>query len=378
MSSASVPGVVVAHMPASTGRYLSCPSIVVCPSGEYLVSLGYLGRAARNTDTYLFRSRDRGVTWQLVAEIQGQIWSTLFQHQGRLFLLGTDHADSWGGRLNGRIVIRNSSDGGSSWTVPRDAASGLLADEDGYHTGAVPVLVHGGRVWRSMEYAPEEERATWTPLVMSAALDADLLRRDSWTFSERYAHPWSASQWIEGNTVAAPDGQVVDILRTNYRGTDPAAAQSHIDRACLLHVSPDGRLLSHARERDLIDFPGGGTKFTIRRDPASGLYWALVNKQKNPRANRNALYLSRSADLRSWQVADRLLFHPDEGSHAFQYVDWVFDRDDIVYVSRTAFDDGVGGARNYHDANFITFHRLPAFRRFSTAVWEDPSAERRP
>ena len=43
----------------------------------------------------------------------------------------------------------------------------------------------------------------------------------------------------------------------------------------------------------------------------------------------------------------------------FQYVDWQFDGDDLIYLVRTAYD----GAHNYHDSNRITFHRLADFRR---------------
>ena len=43
----------------------------------------------------------------------------------------------------------------------------------------------------------------------------------------------------------------------------------------------------------------------------------------------------------------------------FQYVDWQFDGDDILYIVRTAYD----GAHNYHDANRITFHQIHDFRR---------------
>jgi hypothetical protein len=42
----------------------------------------------------------------------------------------------------------------------------------------------------------------------------------------------------------------------------------------------------------------------------------------------------------------------------FQYVDWQFDGEDLLYLVRTAYD----GAHNYHDANRITFHRLSSFR----------------
>ena len=56
------------------------------------------------------------------------------------------------------------------------------------------------------------------------------------------------------------------------------------------------------------------------------------------------------------------MYHPDIRAHGFQYVDWLFDGEDIVAACRTAFHDGQGGARNNHDANFLTFHRFTGFR----------------
>ena len=53
--------------------------------------------------------------------------------------------------------------------------------------------------------------------------------------------------------------------------------------------------------------------------------------------------------------------------HAFQYIDWLFDGDDIVAVSRTAFDDDEGGACDFHNANYLTFHRFRGFRSLSMA-----------
>jgi len=77
---------------------------------------------------------------------------------------------------------------------------------------------------------------------------------------------------------------------------------------------------------------------------------------------RNTLALTCSSDLRSWDVRCVLLYHSDPARHGFQYPDWLFDGDDIVAALRTAYDDGLGGARNAHDANFLTFHRVRAFR----------------
>jgi hypothetical protein len=74
------------------------------------------------------------------------------------------------------------------------------------------------------------------------------------------------------------------------------------------------------------------------------------------------LALANSPDLRHWTVRNIVLYHPDVANHAFQYVDWLFDGDDLIAVSRTAFDDGLGGAHRAHDANFLTFHRIKNFR----------------
>lgn len=358
----TVPGTTIHHIAAKTRQYIGCPSILVLPNGAFLASHSYFGPGATNSETYVYRSEDRGTSWYRIAHLKGQIWSNLFMYQGHVYIMGTDHCDLSGGRLNGRMVIRRSCDYGENWTTPSDSSTGLLSDEDGYHTAPVPVVEHDGRLWRAMEFAPESSRSTWRAFVLSVPFSKDPLHRDAWQMSRQYQHLWSESQWIEGNVVVDTEGNVVNVLRSNYRGNDTAVKTQHKDHAVLLHVSADGTTLRHHREKDLISMPGGGVKFTIRYDAPSKRYWALTNKQKNPDAVRNRLYLISSTDLREWRVHQLLLSHPESAHHAFQYVDWVFDGADIVYVSRTAFDDDSGGAHSFHDANYLTFHRIADFR----------------
>ncbi len=52
----------------------------------------------------------------------------------------------------------------------------------------------------------------------------------------------------------------------------------------------------------------------------------------------------------------------DRATMGFQYADWIFDGDDILAVVRTAYPDAFGSANNYHDANYLTFHRVENFR----------------
>ena len=355
-----VPGIVIAHIPAATGQYIGSPSITVLPNGSYLASHDYFGKGATNDTSCVYRSDDRGESWHRIATIKGQVWSNLFRHGSALYIFGTDHCDRYGGRLNGRVVIRRSMDGGATWTSPSDPHSGLLTEEEGWHCAPMPVVLHEGRLWRAFEYAPRADRRTWRAVALSAPANADLLDHASWSFSRQFEHVWSMSQWIEGNMVVAPDGTLVDFLRTNYRGN--AWSDAHLDRAAIVRVDANGGRLTHDRECDELAFPGGGTKFTIRHDPVSGRYVSLVNKQTDPPAWRNRLYLSSSADLRRWEGHDLLLEHPDTKNHAFQYVDWEFEGEDIVFASRTAYDDGQGGAHRAHDANFLTFHRIEGFR----------------
>ncbi|NQT38208.1 MAG: exo-alpha-sialidase, partial [Planctomycetes bacterium] len=339
---ADPPGVVIDRSPDPGRVYVGCPSIAVLPGGDYAASHSWFGPGTSMDRTAVFRSTDRGKTWQHQTDIHGQWWSNLFVHREKLYIMGVS-------ARYGHVVIRRSDDGGRTWTEPKDGKSGLLAADAQYHTAPVPVVVHNGRIWRAMEDAMggggwgKHFRA----FVMSAPTDADLLDAASWTSSNRLAteSEWLGDGWLEGNVVVTPEGKMVNILRVALRGGDKAA---------IVRVSDDGRTISFDPENDFIDFPGGSNKFSIRRDDRTKRYWALVNKERDPPAYRNVLTLTSSADLRRWKVETVILRHYDSRNHAWQYPDWQFDGNDLVAASRTAWD----GSHNAHDANYFTFHRI--------------------
>jgi len=196
---------------------------------------------------------------------------------------------------------------------------------------------------------------------MSAPVDADLLKADSWTMSNRlsFDQKWPGKAWLEGNIVVTPQNKLVNILRVECEDAEIAA---------IVRISDDGKLVSFDSEKDFIHFFGGSNKFAIRYDRLTRRYWSLVNKQRNPTAYRNILTLVSSEDLRDWKVESIILRHHDSEKHAFQYIDWLFEGNDIIAVSRTAYDDGLGGAHTAHDANYITFHRI---RNFSELTPEE-------
>ncbi len=167
--------------------------------------------------------------------------------------------------------------------------------------------------------------------------------------------------WLEGNAVTLDDGRIADLLRVHHPRGETAA---------LTILKNDGRTLTFHPERDMIDLPGAATKFTVRKDPESGAWWTLANAVPPRHAQdkdhhtqiRNTLALLRSTDLRRWEMRYIPLYHPDSSRHGFQYADWLIEGCDLIIVCRTAWDDADGGARNEHDANYLTFHRIRNFR----------------
>ena len=346
-----VPGVIIDHQAASTREYIGSPSIVIAPNGDYVATHDLFGPGSSSTtsaETKVFVSHDRGVTWTQTADFQEQFWSNLFVDKGQTYLMGTNAE-------YGRIVIRSCKDNGQSWSIAH-----YLTSDSGYHTAPVPVAFRNGRIYRAFEHHPAGPWGSFQAFAMWASADSDLTNSSSWSFSNRLSFPVGdeGNTWLEGNAVVAPDGAIVDMLRVDNR-----------ERAAILKLT--GTDLKVDR---FVDFSGGATKFTIRFDPISKLYWALVNAAltgealsvSSPGSVRNTLALTSSPDLTHWTPRLIVLHHSDAAFYAFQYVDWQFDGKDIILVSRTAFDDASGGAHRSHDANFLTFHRIPAFRKLGS------------
>jgi hypothetical protein len=234
----------------------------------------------------------------------------------------------------------------------------------------MPMAVHNGRIWRAIEYATaptDQWGKRYSAMVISAPVNADLLDANNWRKSNYLMYDSTYldgkfGAWLEGNVVVGPQGKMLDILRIDV----PAGSDEY---AAFVEISKNGKKVTFDPTLGFVKFPGGATKFTIRYDTQSKRYWTINNvvddkyrQSRKPSSCRNKLALSSSSDLRTWQAHQILLYHPDVEYHGFQYIDWQFDGDDIIFVSRTAFDDDTGGAENFHDANYLTFHRITDFR----------------
>ncbi len=354
-----VPGTIIAHSPHQSGLYIGSPSIAVLPNGNYVVSHDFFGPSSNEhtyPKTFIHGSSDNGQTWHNLSVIENAFWHGLFVHNDILYIMGTS-------KHHGDIVIRKSSDGGRSWSNPTDRKSGLITHGGQFHTSAVPVVNHNGKLWRAFEDASggHEWGMRYKAGMMSIQKGDDLLDGDNWQFSNfLYGDTtWMDSSfngWLEGNAVVSPAGDIVNVIRTDSRRLP--------EKAAVIGVSSCGKESSFKVDSGLINMPGAAKKFTIHKHDKTGIYYSLSNVilseyegKNHPMRLRNTLALISSNDLIEWNVVKTLLHHEDHLKHGFQYVDWTFNDDVIIAVSRTAYMDDFNGVSNSHDANFLTFHK---------------------
>ena len=360
-----VPGIVVDYIPASTKTFIGSPSICILPNGDYVASHDHFGPGSTEFEralTAVFKSTNKGKSWAKIAEINGQFWSNLFVYENALYIMGT-----W--KHHGNLIIRKSTDGGVIWTEPTSSTTGLIREGE-YHTAPMPMVVHNGRIWRAIENA-KSESSKWglrySAMVFSAPLRSDLLNAANWTNTNFLTHnpaylDGKFGGWIEGNAVVTPDGKMIDLLRV-------ATSEKGRELAAVVNISEDGKTASFDPPTGFFDFVGGAKKFSVRYDPKSERYWTICNMMSPEYSTldagsvRNKLVLKSSPDLKTWTIHKQLLYHPEVKKHGFQYIDWQIDGKDIIFLSRTAWDDQFGGADNYHNANYLTFHRIKNFRR---------------
>ena len=247
----AMPHVEIKYQPERTLTYLGSPSVVRLPDGALLATHDYFGTGCpRNHEgeqglTSVYRSEDGGASWSNVTHVMNAFWSNLFVHRDAVYLFGTS-------QQYGSIVIRRSDDGGFCWTHPEDEASGLLfpggahRTPPNYHCAPVAVLVHEGRIYRAFEDCDPMQWGTgFQACVVSAPVDADLLHAASWRMSNKlpFRPQWTPAAWgpvtlpgwREGNVVAAPDGQLWDVLTFEAQPlAQDVAAMVKIERAGIL------------------------------------------------------------------------------------------------------------------------------------------------
>lgn len=230
---------------------------------------------------------------------------------------------------------------------------------EGYavHRAPTPVTEIDGTLYTVFEVHSDSSGAR-REVVAYADAGSDLLNPASWSFKNYLSDRRFPN---EGNAVEGKDGNLWVVSRVA------------INQGLLSKLSEDGSTLvpyTGSLSGSYIELPGGQSKMTVRYDKTTGKYLAIANiisGDKNCIYQRNYSALISSDDLINWEISELLLcdrtvmnYYLSVSTHAFQYVDWIFDGDDILFVVREAMED----AANFHDSNYMTFYRIDDYRQY--------------
>lgn len=390
---------------------LYTPSILALPGGRLVSAYERGGTARANNAAYAFiqTSDDHGKTWTQRGALR-MTHARLFTAGKSLYYLGQ----------RGDLQVARSDDRGETWSEQVALTKG-----QSWHQSACNVWHANGNVYLVMERRVASENKAWpvgslAPVLLRAREDADLTKRESWTFAselvfsdlipgykknepalEMFGVPFFKQGYPDRATVAttpkrrtmSPMGwletNVVQITDPNHVWFDPSGHTFHLfmrahtggtGYAALAKVveQPDGAMktqLEHAPSGKTMLFlpmPGGQMRFHVSYDEKTKLYWLLGSQATDsmtradrlpperydlPNNERHRLVLHFSKNMVDWCFAGAVAITPSPGQ-ARHYASMDIDGDDLVILSRS----GDSRAKSAHDGNLITFHRVKNFR----------------
>lgn len=340
-----------------SGHCLCSPSLVRHPDGCLLASMDVFAGGEPQNLTLIYRSDDEGKSWKYVCELMPCFWGKMFIHKGELYMLSvsTEYGD---------LLIGKSTDCGQTWEAPTVLMRGSgRCHHPGVHKNPQNVIYYNGRIYNTLEWGAWNA-GYHAPMIMSCDENADLLDASNWTIAPpvMYDPSWPgvadgpSTGNIEGTLVVAPDGRLLNVMRYDTSRTTPSYG---LVLAFAVDTDDPAQPLTYDHA---IQLPGNLSKFTIKEDPQTGWYYTLLTRITNEKTPgmRNLLSLMVSRDLESWRLVKDLLDyrHMPPQEVGFQYVDFEIEGDDIIYLCRTA----INKAENFHNSNYITFHRIQNFR----------------
>lgn len=373
--------VVIAESPAPDSVFLYTPGIVEGFDGRLVVSVDYGGPGTSVLDgsrsdfgdyksgnqIRILLSDDNGKTWRETSARIPMMHEILFKAGKSLYMIGH----------SGRLLITRSDDNGETWSEPS-----VLCPEPRWHQSCAPVDIHDGKITLVYEKWVSDGHP-WPgvgPVLMQAKVDDDLTEASSWKFSDLY-NPDEDMEASRPSGIPLTDPGKAGILETNviriYDEKNPFYDPSGKSVVLMMRASvglpdigvmmrgvenPDGslaveKLKKNGREMYFAHIPGADLKFYVVYDPESRLYW-LLHSQMDGRMNyRQRLALSYSPDLLKWTFAGLVAVGPADNA-ARHYASMIIHGDDLLIVSRS----GDERARNSHDGNIVTFHRVKDFR----------------
>lgn len=188
-----------------------------------------------------------------------------------------------------------------------------------------------------------------------------------------YIHPLDTAYAFSGHYLGSPgilrhpQGHLLasmDVFRGNYpmnlslifRSDDDGKTWRHV---CELMPCLCPKLFLHKGELYVLAKSTNSGDLLISKSTDGVIReWDFQDMDKHD--VRNCQSLLRSKDMSHWEVVKHLLDYRDQDPQqvGVQYTDFIFEGDDMLYLTRTALN----GAHSFHDANYSVFHRLKNFR----------------
>lgn len=320
--------------------FLGSPGLILLDETLYLISYDWHIRGvARDHQlcTAISLSHDRGQTWIPTAFIEGIHFASPVLIGDEVYLFGCD--------FYGNLLACRSADRGRNWSAFKTLSA--ATPERQWRCSPMAVVFDGKKIRFVLEahLPPFKWGEEFRPTVAMASIADDLLEPASWSFSNSIPFDFRAPglSWLEGSILRDKI-----ILRRHCNGYDTGS---------LLDYDPTGNRIS-VPDDHAIAMPGGCTKFDVKFDGKTKLYWAVVNPVERPVGFRNRLALAVSRDLRHWEIRSVIAQHWDAMRYGFHYASWQFDGDDLVLAGRLAWNT----TRNGHDSSHIVFKRVGNFR----------------
>lgn len=404
---------VVYESPDSDQMYAYSPGIVVLDDGKLLATydIGGPGMAKQSRGRVCI-SGDGGDTWKEKTTFP-------FVH-ARPFVVGSVIYVLGQGR---DLMIIRSDDNGETWSEPVKLTEGQK-----WHQAPCNVHYAHGNVYLVMERRVTEEAKGWgvgelAPVLMRGRIGEDLTKKENWTFASElsfrdvmpsmetgtemdyFGVPFFESNfpnttftaprrgsapvgWLETNVVQFSDPNHIWYderqqtfhlwMRAHTGGTGYACIAKVVEQGdtrgtgamiTSLEKVPSGKTILY------VPCPGGQMKFHVLYDKKTELYWLLSTQSTDsmtepmkmpadrynlPNNERRRLQLHFSKNMVDWCFAGLVAVGPVEKASR-HYASMAIDGDDLVVLSRS----GDERAKDAHNGNLITFHRIKNFRKLT-------------
>ncbi len=392
--------VVVTRSQDPENVYAFSPGILVLPTGRLIATMDFSGPGVKDfpnavhfyktSDRWqsgrVFASDDDGKTWVKKAEIPMLIMRP-FLAGNSLYLIGASPD----------LGVARSDDWGETWTEVTHFSEGQT-----WHQAPSNVWYKDNYVYLVFEHETDLSHS-WpmdgiAPVLLRGDVRRDLTKRENWTFASELVFNREISEdgilefgipfRQNGPKVGWLETQVVQLLKEDDVFFDPTGHTFHLFMRTSTGRPWVGAILKVLEKEDgtmetmfetapsgkrmiFTCIPGGGeSKFHIIYDEKTKTYWMITNQFINTMLDLNKL----TARQAHGYDRSRLVLY-----YSYNCFDWIFAG--VVAVGKTLFEarsyasiaiegddmlvlsrSGDENAKNGHDTNMITFHKVKDFR----------------